>query len=144
MNGFITPNMLKTLLSDVQVASTTRPPGLTTRASSAAARLRLRREHHAEGGDHRVELAIHERQLLGVGVPVVDGEPLLGRERTRVLEHLLGDIRARDADTGKRCAITREAQPVPVARSSTRSPVCGESRSTACSIASAMLRLISS
>src|SRR5688500_3191372 len=44
---------------------------------------------------------------------------------------------------GKRCARTRDPHPVPVARSRMRSPGFAETRSTACSIASAMLRLIS-
>jgi hypothetical protein len=44
----------------------------------------------------------------------------------------------------KRWAMMREPQPVPVARSRMRSPDRGCRRSTACSMASAMLRLISS
>ena len=54
--------------SGVQLARPILPPALQTRSSSAAARLLVRREHHAEGREHDVEAVVRERQVLGVGL----------------------------------------------------------------------------
>ncbi len=54
-------------LSGVQLARPIRPPGVQTRSELARRLLLVRREHHAEGGQHGVERAVGEGQLLGVG-----------------------------------------------------------------------------
>ena len=144
MNFFITPNMWKTLLSCFQVASTTRPPFLTTRASSAAAASGLPTNITPKVEIDAVERAVGERQLLRVGVLVVDVELLasplpLGRGRASVGDVGAGHLDARESLRDDPRAPAGAGGEIEDALAG-----LGCSRSTACSIASAMLRLISS
>ena len=65
----------------VQFARPIRPPGLQHTQHLARRALVIRREHHAEGGQHDVEAAVVERQCLGIGHLKLHGQIF----RTRAL-----------------------------------------------------------
>ena len=91
-NGFMVANIRPMNPSGVQLSSPMVPPGRVTRSSSSAAPLVVRREHHAQARDHRVERGVGVRQRLRV--------PLLASRRSRRpprpppsgLEELRGEV----------------------------------------------------
>ena len=65
------------------------PPGRQTRTSSAAACSMVRREHHPDAGQHRVELSVAERQRLGIGL-LPDQADTGGRGQSLTLRQQIG------------------------------------------------------
>ena len=99
-------------------------------------------EHDAAGGDDGVERAGPRRG----GAPRRRAGTSIGRPSTsacaRAAASRSAAMSAPTTDAPRR-ATSRDVQPVPVDRSRIRSPGCGSSRITQCSIESAMPRLIS-
>ena len=102
-------------------ASASRPPGRSTRAASAnTLRLSAREIDHAVG-DHGVERAVVEGQLLDPRA--VEAHVLVAAQALGLGELLGRDVDAGDEPAGPTCAAAANtSMPEPLPRSSTRSP----------------------
>ena len=78
------------------------PPGPADPDQLVGGLLVVRREHHADAGQHGVELAVVERQGLGVGLPPVEVDAALGGGRAPGVEQLGGQVAGDDVGAGQR------------------------------------------
>ena len=98
-------------------------------------------EHHPARRHHRIEAAIFERQILGVALLVVDRQ-LLGRGLRSAPPRADPLAMSTPVTFAPRRATTATSIPCPWRDRESSHPDAGSSRSTQCSIESAMPRLI--